>query len=241
MGSPGDEPERSGYEGEQHKVHIPNPFAMSVTEVTFEDYERFAKDSPKYESPMRGLDSGKHPVRGVSWEDARAYAEWLSDQTGKQYRLPTEAEWEYAARAGTTTPFSTGDCIDIDQANYDGYRFSYANCDSKIGGGRKEPKIISTGHLPPNPWGLHEMHGNVSEWTADCWHDGYEGAPADGGVWGPENNGDCSVRVIRGGHFSNAPRAIRSAARNSVSLEVASPRIGIRLVREGPFAEFDEL
>jgi formylglycine-generating enzyme required for sulfatase activity len=134
-------------------------------------------------------------VINVSWDDARAYADWLSDQTGQRYRLPTEAEWEYAARAGTTTPFWTGDCIHTDQANYDG-NYDYNGCGAKTGVHRGQ--TVPAGSLPANAFGLHEIAGNVWEWVEDCWHSSYAGAPTDGSAWVEADGGECS-RVVRGG------------------------------------------
>nr|VFJ64132.1 MAG: Caspase domain-containing protein [Candidatus Kentron sp. FW] len=134
MGSPKDEPERDGNrEGPQHQVHIVKRFAMGVTEVTFEDYDHFASATDRRFPNDQGWGYGKRPVINVSWNEASAYARWLTKQTGKEYRLPSEAEWEYVARAGTTTPFSTGDCVHTDQANYDGNGEDYAGCGAKTG------------------------------------------------------------------------------------------------------------
>jgi formylglycine-generating enzyme required for sulfatase activity len=171
-----------------------------------------------------------HPVVCVSWNDGRAYAHWLSLRTGQPYRLPTEAEWEYAARAGTTTPFSigTGNCINTDQANYDG-NSDYNGCGAKTGVYRRQ--TLPVGSLPPNPWGLHEVAGNVWEWVADCWHKGYQGAPIDGSAWGEAGGGDCARRVVRGGGWDDFPRNLRSAARNWGPAGGASGTLGLRLAR----------
>lgn len=123
---------------------------------------------------------GDRPVINVSWEDAVAYTAWLAQATGEKYRLPSEAEWEYAARAGFATPFWTGKCINTDQANYIG-NHDYAGCGAKTGVYRQQ--TVSVGSLPANPWGLHEVHGNVWEWVADPYHDSYKGAPVDGSAW----------------------------------------------------------
>jgi formylglycine-generating enzyme required for sulfatase activity len=167
-----------------------------------------------------------NPVVCVSWNDAKAFAEWLSTRTGQAYRLPTEVEWEYAARAGTTTPFSTGECITTDQANYDG-NYDYAGCGAKTGVDRGA--TLAAGSLPPNPWGLHDVHGNVWEWVQDCWHDNYEGAPKDGAAW--ETDGDCTLRVVRGGDWDNTPENLRSANRLRVTTYVAYSILGFRLAR----------
>nr|VFJ62883.1 MAG: Formylglycine-generating enzyme, required for sulfatase activity, contains SUMF1/FGE domain [Candidatus Kentron sp. FW] len=233
MGSPKDEPERDdNREGPQHQVHIAKRFAMGVTEVTFEDYDRFASATDRRFPNDQGWGYGKRPVINVSWNEASAYARWLTKQTGKQYRLPSEAEWEYAARAGTTTPFSTGDCIHTDQANYDGDGEDYTDCGAKTGVYRKQ--TVPAGSLTANPWGFFDMYGNVWEWIEDCWHENYQGAPTDGTVWREKNNGDCFERVIRGSGWIDAPKNLRSAYRKTFATEVAAYDVGFRLARDIP-------
>jgi len=198
MGSPEGEPKRDSDEGPQHRVRILKSFALGVTEVTFAEYDRFvlATGATGRKLPSdRGWGRGQRPVINVSWQDATEYAAWLAKQTGEAYRLPTESEWEYAARAGTTTPFSTGGCIHTDQANYDG-NYDYAGCGAKTGVCRR--KTVPAGSLPANPWGLHEMHGNVREWTVDCWHGSYQGAPNHGGAWGKENDAHLIEAILKG-------------------------------------------
>nr|VFJ60662.1 MAG: Formylglycine-generating enzyme, required for sulfatase activity, contains SUMF1/FGE domain [Candidatus Kentron sp. FW] len=228
MGSPEDEPGRLSDEGPRHRVRIASPFALGITQVTFADYDRFAQATGRKLPDDKGWGRDRRPVIHVDWDDATAYAQWLSEETDKGYRLPTEAEWEYAARAGTTTPFSTGDCITTDQANYDG-NVDYADCGAKTGVYRE--KTVPVGSLPANPWGLHEMHGNVREWTADCWHEDYRNAPTDGGTWGKESGGNCSWRVIRGGGWSSEPRRLRSAYRSRNWTSEANILAGFRLAR----------
>jgi formylglycine-generating enzyme required for sulfatase activity len=182
-----------------HNATIETPFAIGRYEVTFEQYDAFVAATHGTNRPEdEGWERDSRPVINVSWDDATAYAKWLGAVTGKHYRLPTEAEWEYAARAGTETSFSTGDCIHTDQANYNG-TYDYNDCGANTGIYRK--KTVPTGSLPPNPWGLHEMHGNVWEWVQDCWHDSYEGAPDDGAAWEEADGGDCGRRVVRGGSW----------------------------------------
>nr|VFJ72350.1 MAG: Formylglycine-generating enzyme, required for sulfatase activity, contains SUMF1/FGE domain [Candidatus Kentron sp. FW] len=233
MGSPKDEPKRDSDEGPQHRVRITKSFALGVTEVTFEGYERFSHATGR-ELPIQGgmifsrWGRDKQPVINVSWKDAVAYAAWLGKESSQDYRLPSEAEWEYAARAGTTTPFYTGDCIHTDQANYKG-KLDYIGCGAKTGIYRR--RTVSVGTLPPNPWGLYEMHGNVWEWTEDCWHDDYEDAPMDGKAWDEGNNGDGTRRVVRGGAWDYAPRYLRSANRYRFGIDVALDNLGFRLAR----------
>ncbi len=175
MGSPKGEAERLDWEGPQHDVNFARPFAMGKYTVTFEEFDRFAQATGRTLPDDEGWGRGRRPVINVIWEDATAYVEWLGGETGEAYRLPSEAEWEYAARAGTATPFHFGATISTKQANYDG-NYTY-------GKGRKgkwREQTVEAGSLPANPWGLHEVYGNVWEWVEDCWNDSYEGAPVDG-------------------------------------------------------------
>jgi formylglycine-generating enzyme required for sulfatase activity len=227
MGSPETEPERFGSESPQHEVSI-RSFAMGRTEVTFAEYDRFAEATGRRKPNDQGWGRGDRPVINVSWNDATAYAAWLADQTGEPYRLPTEAEWEYATRAGTATPFWTGDCIHTDQANYNG-NFDYNHCGAKTGLYRQ--KTVPAGSLPANPWGLHEVAGNVWEWVADCWHDSYQGAPSDGSAWGEAGGGNCAQRVVRGGGWNFSPWLLRSAFRYWGPVDVALAYLGFRLAR----------
>ena len=227
MGSPANEPERSANEGPQHAVSI-RPFAIGQTEVTFADYDHFTQATGRKPPDDRGWGRGDRPVIKVSWQDATAYAAWLAEQTGQPYRLPTEAEWEYAARADTETPFWTGACIHTDQANYDGNN-DYNACGAKTGVYRN--KTVAAGSLPANPWGLDEVAGNVFEWVQDCWHDSYRGAPADGSVWNEAGGGDCARRVVRGGCWISYPWNLRSAFRYGFSAVEAYNDLGLRLAR----------
>ena len=205
MGSPADEPERSDDEGPQHEVRIAAPFAMGVYAVTFEDYERFCDDTTRGKPEDQGWGRGNRPVINVSWEDAHDYCAWLSEQTGRNYRLPSEAEWEYACRAGTATPFHFGPRITTDQANFDG---NYTYNGSAKGEYRKQ--TVPVGSFPPNAFGLYDMHGNVWEWCQDTWHESYEGAPSDGSAW---EGGKKESRVLRGGSWGRRPRCCRAAYR----------------------------
>lgn len=178
MGSPPKEPDRADDEGPQHEVTIAHPFALGVYAVTFDEYERYTVDTKVDKPDDNGWGRGKRPIINVSWKDAQAYCAWLSLQTGLRYRLPSEAEWEYACRAGTTTPFHFGERLRTDQANFDG-NFTY-NGSTKD---EYRAKTVPVGSFAPNDFGLHDMHGNVWEWCEDTWHDNYRGAPADGSVW----------------------------------------------------------
>ena len=209
-----------------HDVRIARPFAMGKYEVTFAEYDHFAQATGMRNPDDEGYGRGNHPVIRVSWEDAQAYAEWLSKETGKRYRLPSEAEWEYAARAGSTTKYFWGNRPSGRHANGDdGHRYGDWPKD-----GHKYTAPV--GSFLPNQFGLYDMSGNVWEWTEDCWHEGYEGAPADGSAW--VSGYFCETqpfRVIRGGSFGNTFAGVRSANRHGYRPNADSWRIGFRLVR----------
>ncbi|PWQ94775.1 formylglycine-generating enzyme family protein [Leucothrix arctica] len=219
MGSP-----ESEHESPQHDVTI-SAFAMSQTEITFEQYDAFA-DATKREKPSdQGWGRGQRPVINVSWDDAKAYTAWVSEQTGQVYRLPSESEWEYAARAGTQTQFSTGDCIHTDVANYND-NFEYNNCGAKTDVYREKTTTVS--ELAPNSWGLYAMHGNVWEWVEDCYQGGYDGAPDDGSA---RQEAECAIRVLRGGGWNLNHNYIRSAFRFWSDPDVAINLTGFRIAR----------
>jgi formylglycine-generating enzyme required for sulfatase activity/serine/threonine protein kinase len=199
-------------------VTLDRPFAMSVYEVTFEEYDRFATATGRELPGDRGWGRGRQPVISISWDDARAYAAWLSQQTGHRYRLPSEAEWEYAARGGTNTIFSWGDSFVANRANCE-------SCGSAWDG--KQPAPV--GAFPANPYGLRDMEGNVYEWTLDCWNTSYAANPADGR---PTLEGQCSNRVRRGGSYAYAAEDIRPANRDQFPPVRASNNTGFRMVRE---------
>ncbi|MGF6276122.1 formylglycine-generating enzyme required for sulfatase activity [Massilia sp. UYP11] len=215
----------------QHWVGIERPFAMGRYPVTVGEWRAFVRASGwaqhgevNWESPGFAQ-TDMHPVVGVTWFDAQQYVAWLSEATGKRYRLPSEAEWEYACRAGTKTAFNVGDTISTLQANFDG-SFTYN------GGPRGEFRHGTTPAdlFAPNAWGLHDMHGNVWEWVQDVVHDSYEGAPVDGSAW--ELGGDQVRRILRGGSWLYNPRYLRSALRNGFSAVLSNDIVGLRVVRE---------
>jgi formylglycine-generating enzyme required for sulfatase activity len=222
LGSPDSEPERDTDEGLRGPVSI-GAFAIGRTEVTRGELRAFAAATRRLPPPAGGDDL---PAAGVSWDDARDYAAWLASVTGRHYRLPTEAEWEYAARAGTTTPFWTGNCIDTDHANYNGH-FDYAGCGAETGRFRNAP--VPAGSLPANPFGLHEVHGNVAEWTADCWRDD-PAAPASHAPAPVVQQ--CDRRVLRGGFFDQKPHLMRAANRSGVAAGIRRYNIGFRVARD---------
>ena len=224
MGSPSSEEGRRNSEGPRHRVTIDKPFAVGIYEVTFAEWDACVADG----NCGRRLDDlgwgrGDHPVIHVSWSNAQRYVRWLSDKTGEVYRLLSEAEWEYVARAGTATPFHIGETISTDQANYNGL-VSY-------GAGAKgvhRRKTVPVGTFPANGFGIHDVHGNVREWVQDCWNDTYVGAPADGSAW---QQGVCTNRVVRGGSWRSFPSAVRSAARYGDGVGFPSDHVGFRVAR----------
>ncbi|WP_424630776.1 formylglycine-generating enzyme family protein [Bradyrhizobium sp. SYSU BS000235] len=217
MGSPANDPDRADSEGPQHKVAIAKPFAVSRFEVTFDDWDACTVAFACAQVPDH-WGRGKMPVINVSWEDAKAYVVWLSQVTGKDYRLPTEAEWEYAARAGTTTRYYWGD----DAAAGD------ANCDG-CGGDWKLQQTSPVGTFKPNAFGLHDMVGNVWEWVEDPWHETYVGAPTDASVWLQDS--DPNFRMVRGGSWRNESERVRSASRVRRNRLVEFDTLGFRVAR----------
>ncbi len=208
MGSPANEPQR--YDNEtQVKVTIPAPFAVGRFAVTFAEWDACVADGGcgGYKPGDERWGRGKHPVINVNWDDAQAYVAWLSQKTGHAYRLLSEAEWEYAARAGTTTPFWWGTAIMPAQANYDGSVDPYAGGGSK---GEYRQRTVPVDSFQANPWGLYNVHGNVWEWSEDWWNDSNSGNPGDGTA---RLSGDGSRRVLRGGSWFNLPLNLRSAYR----------------------------
>ena len=230
MGSPADERDRKTDEGPQRDVQIA-PFAVGKTEVTFGQYAACQSDGACSHDPKADLRVDAlwllddRPVMNVSIADAEAYITWLNSQTdGTPYRLLSEAEWEYAARAGTTSPFSTGDGISSEQANFNGQR-SY---DRKAAGGPYLRMPATVGSYAPNAFGLHDTHGNVAEWTADCYRSSYAGLPANGSAI-PGDAG-CA-HAVRGGDFNKVPSYVRSAKRESESGSNRDDAIGFRVAK----------
>jgi len=212
-----------------HDVTIPETFAVSVYEVTFAQWDACvaAGGCGGYRPHDEGWGRGNLPVINVSWEDARAYVEWLSSQTGEDYRLLSEAEWEYVARAGSTTAYSWGNEVGQNRANC-------ARSEEGIFGGRLPGcgdqwwDTAPVGSFDANSFGVHDMHGNVSEWVEDCWNGSYEGAPTDGSAW---RNGDCGQRVLRGGSWLGRPVSLPSANRGGYTTGIRTYTLGFRVAR----------
>ncbi len=213
MGSPADEIGRGSDEGPIHRVSVHQPFAIGKYEVTFAEWDvcAAAGGCNSYRPDDENWGRRDRPVINVNFFDAEAYAEWLSRITGHTYRLPSEAEWEYAARAGTATRYHFGDLINSAQAMYGGYG-----------------RTVSVGSFPPNAFGLYDMHGNVREWVEDCWNDNYANAPSDTNIW---QAGDCRSRVHRGGSWNSPPGGLRSANRYGFNPAIRDSRNGFRIVR----------
>lgn len=227
MGSPNAELEHRAGEGPQHQVTFLKPFAVGRFAVTFDEWDAFERETKFGGKAVRflvhgflgeaydqGWGRGRRPVINVCWHDVQAYVTWLTKKTGKAYRLPSEAEWEYAARAGTTTRYWWGDSISPTQANY------------FVDGGVHWTQTVDA--FEPNPWGLYQVHGNVDEWVQDFGNESYHGAPTDGSAW---TTGKSDFRVTRGGGWASRANAVRSAVRVQWSGRDRRPFHGFRVVR----------
>jgi formylglycine-generating enzyme required for sulfatase activity len=242
MGSPEDELERFKSEGPQHKVTVPE-FFMGRTLVTQAQWRRVAGFPQVGRSLKANLSNFKGddlPVEQVSWFEAEEFCLRLSKSTGRRYRLPSEAEWEYACRAGMTTPFHFGETIDAQYANYrpEDWKISDTTTYPGVYGpgrlGTYRQKTTPVKEFPPNRFGLYDMHGNVWEWCEDHWHGDYEGAPIDGKSWIDKTAETEASRVLRGGSWLLAPGYCRSAVRDSFSPAGAGNDVGFRVVCVSP-------
>ena len=197
------------------------PFRLGKHEVTFDQWDACVADGGcnGYRPNDAGWGRGDRPVIYVSWDDVHSFIDWLNSKTAGKYRLPSEAEWEYAARAGTTTDYSWGDSIGTGQAACDG-------CGSPFDAQRTAP----VGSFSPNNFGLHEMHDNVGEWVEDCWHENYQGAPDDGSAW--TTGGNCNYRVVRGGSWLDVPSGLRASNRFRDRNSIQDSTLGFRLAQD---------
>jgi formylglycine-generating enzyme required for sulfatase activity len=207
----------------QHQVTIARAFALGRFPLTFEEYDHFCSETGREKPDDEAWGRGRRPAINVTFDDARDYSEWLAEVTEQLYRLPSEAEWEYACRAGTTTPFWTGVTISTDQANYDG-RQTYGR--GVKGPFRGLPMPVNT--FPPNPWDLHDMHGNVWEWCEDRWTIDYRGAPTDGSA---RVHPTDYRRVYRGGSWHDFPWVLVSANRVGGRTDARLITVGFRVAR----------
>ena len=198
----------------QHWVEINEPFAVGVFEVTFAEWDACVHAGGcDVVSSDKGWGRDRRPVILVSWHDTLDYVWWLSERSGKRYRLLSEAEWEYAARAGTVTGYHFGSALKAEHANFGG------------------AGTLPVGSFPPNRFGLHDMHGNVWEWVQDCPNDSYSGAPSDGRAW---EAGFCPWRIIRGGAWNAPPIQLRSSARDAEPTARRKSNVGFRIARSLP-------
>jgi formylglycine-generating enzyme required for sulfatase activity len=234
MGSPDSELERSENEGPQHLVSISSFFMgkYPVTQMQWRIVAQMPAIERKLETDPSHFKGDIRPVEQVSWEDAIEFCARLSKHTKRQYRLPTEAEWEYACRAGTTSPFHFGEILFPDYSNY---RSNVGNHETIF----QEIRIVNRQESTPvtyfdvaNMHGLCDMHGNIWEWCQDCWHNNYVGAPSDGTAWANKNDG--SSHIVRGGSWLNLPRDCRSAARDFSKSDSTTYSVGFRIVCSGP-------
>lgn len=253
MGSPGDEKGRETKEGPQHEVSIADNFAVSRYEITRREFHAFVRASnydagnecftlenkkARVRSPRNYANPGfsqtdRHPVTCVSWRDARAYVAWLRRKTSLKYRMLSEAEWEYAARAGSQEPYFFGSNLKdlCTYANGADRNTSFPDANGTCSDGARKYGTTAVGSYLPNAFGLHDMLGNLFEWVDDCWHKYYIGAPDDGSVW--KRHGDCTMRVLRGSGFDGSPSALRVAARvswyRSARLQINGIRVAMTL------------
>jgi formylglycine-generating enzyme required for sulfatase activity len=244
LGSPDEEQHRLDVEGPQQPVTIARAFAVGRFAVTVDQYAAFVADTcypvaatckqwhdaewqerpGSFRSPGFAQ-SGAHPAVCVSWDDATAYVRWLAARTGRRFRLLTEAEWEYAARAGTTTPYWWGSSLSPDLANCK----PDAGADPNATRGVWRMSTVPVDRFAPSPWGLYQVHGNVWEWVQDCWHPSHAGAASDGGA---RQDPPTSRRVVRGGSWLNRVRGLRSARRHAAEPGYRRSDIGFRVAED---------
>jgi formylglycine-generating enzyme required for sulfatase activity len=208
----------SPYEKPEHTVSVKRPFAIGRREITFAEWDQCADAGVcKHRPDDHGWGRRNQPVINISWDDTRFFLAWMEQRTGQKYRLPSEAEWEYAARAGTKTPFWWGREISIGRAQCD-------TCGSPF-----NRQILAAGSFRPNGFGLYDTAGNAAEWVEDCWNDNYRNAPKEAVAW---STGDCRLRVLRGGNFASKAADVRSAARFRYDVDVRYYANGFRVARD---------
>jgi len=225
MGSPKDELRRDNNEGPRHEVTIDYSFEVGKFEVTFNEWDVCVTDGGcrGHRPKDGGWGKAKRPVINISWQDAQSYVKWLRRKTGLNYRLLSEAEWEYIARAGQHGPFSTGYSIGAYDANFNGAK--------PYGGGPQGAylrKTVPVGSYPANAFGLHDIHGNVYEWVEDCWNPNHSGAPANGKA---RKDGDCKFRVMRGGSWVTHGYQMRASKRLRYTTDYRYDDYGFRVAR----------
>lgn len=212
----------------EHEVNVAK-FALGKYEITFAEFDKFAKATDSRLPEDFGWGRDNQPVLNISWNEAQSYVVWLTKETGEPYRLPSESEWEYAARAGSKTAFSFGDDVAklCEYANHadSSTKFSWRNtsCSDDIS---SQPATV--GNYKANSWGLHDMHGNVWEWLQDCWYEDYSDAPTDGSA---RTNKDCDTRVVRGGSFTGSTSMVSSSCRIPTPADYPSHLYGFRVAR----------
>jgi formylglycine-generating enzyme required for sulfatase activity len=231
MGSPDGEEDANSTEKPQHEVTVPQFFIgrYPITQGQWRVVASYPQVDRQLNPDPSDFKGDNRPVESVDWDDATEFCQRLSQRTGRQYRLPSEAEWEYACRAGTQTPFSFGNYISTELANYNGSAYGESpKCEGK-------DETTDVGSYPPNNFGLYDMHGNVWEWCEDDWHDSYEGAPTDGSTWLKENRTETN-RLLRGGSWFNLPSYCRSVVRDFDSYDSRDYFIGFRVLCVSPRA-----
>ncbi len=236
MGSPEAELERVESEGPQHEVTVPQFFMAKypVTQAQWRVVAAMPQVNHELKPDPSNFKGDLRPVEQVSWYEAVEFCDRITLQTNRQYRLPTEAEWEYACRAGTKTPFHFGETLSTDYANYKGADESYGVYGLGARGEYRSETTRVDHFNVANAYGLCDMHGNVWEWCQDYWHDSYDSAPSDGSAWLTED--EAEFRVLRGGAWYNFPRFCRSAARDTYNPDYRNGAIGFRVVCSAPRA-----
>ena len=208
----------SEFENPVHTVKIEKEFAIGKHEVTFDEWDQCVEEGGcKHKPDDRDWGRGERPAINVSWMDTKEFVTWMSQKTGQTYRLPSEAEWEYAARGGVNLPYWWGRDIGA----------KLANCrECKVDNAQQ---TLPVGSFKANPFGLYDTAGNAAEWVEDCWNDNYRGAPANGKAW---DTGQCRLRVLRGGAFDSGARYLRTQSRFRYDADVRFSANGFRVLRE---------